>query len=153
MKNTKLLGCLLTLFVTSSPLTVQGGEADGTYHRIIRLTDPRDNQAVEDFFQGKNNFVLECAEGTSFPFRIKVKGQLVELDETDKPLYLNILKTCYLRYEDGENFLFSADLQTWKEFLEFFTGELNISVGIENGNLIADLQLEVNQRESSSGSS
>jgi len=83
------------------------------------------------------------------PFKLALKGEFLGLESTQSAsLYLNVLKTCYVRCEEKENFLFSTDLQTWKDFSEFFTGSLNVSVQAENGGPIAGLQFELNQRKS-----
>ncbi len=46
----------------------------------------------------------------------------IELASTTS-LQLNVLKTCYVRCLEKENFLFSSDLTDWKGFLEFFSSK------------------------------
>ena len=77
-------------------------------------------------------------------------GEFLALEsENTTPLNLKILKTCYIRCEEKENFLFSTDLQEWKEFSEFFTGRIGVSVKAENDRTIAGLELELNHQKSS----
>ena len=137
MKKTMLFGCVLMLAATqllAAPKT-----------QIIRLSE-LNARVIEDFSQGnRSDCILECAAGVSLPFKLTLKGEFLGLEAAPQ-LHLNILKTCYIRCEEKENFLFSTDLQTWKAFSEFFTGELRLSVETENSHPVAGLQLELNQR-------
>jgi hypothetical protein len=81
--------------------------------------------------------VVVCPEGSSLPFNLMLKGEFLALESALKPLQLNILKTCYVQCDEKEHFLFSTDLQTWKDFSEFFTGEVRVSVERENGGPVA----------------
>ncbi len=150
MKNAKLLGCMLMVVAGSAQLiaapTLKATE--WSQNQIISLSDLND-RVIQDFANGKmSDLILECPEGASLPFKLALKGQFLALESAaTTPLYLKALKTCYVRCEARETFLFSTDLQTWKGFSEFFTGELKVSVETENGGPIAGLQLELNQRK------
>lgn len=137
MKKATLFGCAMILAATqllAEPKT-----------QILRLSD-LNNTLIQDFSQGnRSDCILECAAGLSLPFKLTLKGEFLGL-EAAPPLSLNILKTCYIRCEEKENFLFSTDLQTWKTFSEFFTGQLRLSVETENSQLVAGLQFELHQR-------
>lgn len=115
-------------------------------NKIIRLVDLNET-GIQDFTKGKmGGYILECTEGAMLPLNLTLKGQFLSLESTAAPLFISVLKTCYIRCESEENFLFSTDLNTWRGFSEFFTGELKVFVEVENGGPMAGLQLELNQR-------
>lgn len=146
MKKAKLFGCALMMAVAATQFVA--APKTQVYDQIIQLSDLSD-RVIQDFSQGNmGDFVVECPAGSSLPFKLTLKGEFLGLESTQSaPLYLNVLKTCYVRCKKKENFLFSTDLQTWKDFSEFFTGELRVSVEAENGGPIAGLQFELNQRK------
>lgn len=145
MKNAKYFGYALMMAVATTQLMA----TPPSHNQVIRLSDLND-RVIQAFSQGDmEDFILECSAGASLPFKITLKGEYLGLEsDSIAPLCLNVLKTCYVRCEKKENFLFSTDLQTWKEFSEFFTGNLTVSVETEHGNPVAGLQLELNQRKS-----
>jgi len=149
MKNAARLASMLMTVVGSfqlmaSPLPKPQNEC---YDQIVNLSDI-DDHGIQDFSQGKMiNLILECPEGAILPLKIVVKGQCFALEATREPLYLRVLETCYVRCVAQEEFLFSTDLQTWRGFLEFFTGQLQASIGIEKAGPVAILELELNPRK------
>ena len=147
MKITKLFGYALMMAIASGSL--MAAPQSQSYNQIIRLSDLND-RVIQDFSQGNmGDFVVECSAGASLPFRLTLKGEFLGLESASlAPLQLNVLKTCYVRCLEKENFLFSTDLQDWKGFSEFFTGSLNVSVEAETGSPVAGLQFELNQRRS-----
>ena len=147
MKKAKLFGCALMMAVAATQLVA--ASKTQVCDQIVRLSDLND-RVIQDFSQGNmGDFVVECPAGARLPFKLTLKGEFLGLESTQSaPLYLKVLKTCYVRCEEKEKFLFSTDLQTWKDFSEFFTGSLNVSVHAENGGPIAGLQFELNQRNS-----
>jgi len=150
MKKVKLLGCMLMAIAGSTQLIAAPNlkPTEWSQNQVINLSDLSD-RIIQDFSNGKmSDVIVECSEGVSLPFKITLKGQFLSLESAAiSPLYLKVLKTCYVRCEGRENFLFSTDLHTWKGFPEFFTGEVRASVEMENGGPIAGLQLELNQRK------
>lgn len=149
MKNAKFLGCLLMIIAGSIHLMAAPTltPTDLSKTEIISLSDLNDN-VIEDFSNGNMDCIVECREGTTLPFKLTLKGEFLALESAAiSPLYLKILKTCYVRCDGKENFLFSTDLQNWKEFSEFFTGELTVAIETENGGPVAGLQLELNERK------
>lgn len=149
MKKAKLLGCLLIAVAGSTQLiaTPNPKPTECSQHQMISLFDLND-RVIEDFSNGKmGDLIVECPEGASLPFRMTLKGEFLALESEDvSSYYLKVLKTCYVRCDGRENFLFSTDLQTWKGFSEFFAGEVKVSVETENGVPVVGLQLELNQR-------
>jgi hypothetical protein len=147
MKKANIFGCALMMAVATTQLVA--APKTQSYNQIICLSDLND-KVIQDFSQGNmGDFVVECPAGTSLPFKLTLKGEFLELGSTQSPqLYLNVLKTCYVRCEEKGNFLFSTDLQTWEDFSEFFTGSLNVSVQAEKGGPVANLQFELYQKKS-----
>ena len=152
MKNIRLMGCMLMAVMGSGPLMAAPilTHKEWQDNQVISLLDLNES-VIQDFTQGKmGDYILKCPEGACLPLKMTLKGQFLALESTAiTPLYLKILKTCYVRCETQENFLFSTDLQTWKGFSEFFTGALNVSVDHQNGGPVAGVELELNQRKSS----
>lgn len=101
---------------------------------------------TEDFFTGKiPQFVLECSEGSVLPFNLSLKGEFLALEIEDTYSKVKVLKTCFIkRLED--TFLFSIDLQNWKDFQEFFTGVIGVSLSVEEGTPTVGFNIELNQR-------
>lgn len=144
MRKTKLFGCVLIMAIATTGL--MAAPKTQPHNQVICLSDLSE-QVIHDFSHGNmRDYIVECPEGSSLPFRLTLKGEFLGL-ESAGPLQLNILKTCYIRCEEKETFLFSTDLQTWKGFSEFFTGEVRVSVEREQGGPVAGLQLELNQRK------
>ncbi len=136
-----MVGGVAQLMADATSLTMESRE------KILRLSD-FDERMMNDFFEGKMSyFILECPEGVSLPFKLDLKGEFFVLESalTAQPS-LKFMKTCYVRCEGKENFLFSADLKTWKGFSEFFTGAITVSLGQENEEPVAGLQIELNQK-------
>lgn len=103
--------------------------------------------ALQDFSQGKmSQVIVECPQGTHLPFATNVKGEYFALESTKAPLLL--LQTFYVRCEQPDEFLFSTDQTTWKNFSDFFTGKISLSVHKEGEDLVSGLELEFNQRKS-----
>ena len=92
---------------------------------IVNIND------VADFFAGKYQAVtIECSEGTRLPIDINIDGDIVSVDsEGDVPLFINVNKTFYVRFPSGqdEDPLFSWDCKNWKSFLDFVSGNIEVS--------------------------
>ena len=149
MKHAKLTGYLLMTMIGGSQLMAappsvpkewQGNQAMS----LLSISQ----QEIQDFSQGKlADYILECPAGACLPLTVALKGNFLALEPTsDTPLYLRVLKSCYVRCEEKENFLFSTDLQKWEGFSEFFTGNLTVSVENLNRSPSAGIGLELNQR-------
>jgi hypothetical protein len=140
----QFFGCVLIMAVATTGLMAVPKREP--HNQVICVSDLSE-QSIQDFSQGHmSDVVVVCPEGSRLPFKLTLKGEFLWLESALEPMQLNILKTCYVRCEGKENFLFSTDLQTWKDFSEFFTGEVRVSVERENGGPVAGLQLELNQR-------
>jgi hypothetical protein len=145
MKNQIMTGCVMIIALCSAPL--MGAEPSSQIIKIEKLNQ----QEIESFSEGKlGDRILECSQGAYLPLKMTLRGEFLALEsEHAAPLYLKILKTCYIRCEEKENFLFSTDLQHWKRFSEFFTGRVGVSVNADNDGVIAELEIELDQRKPS----
>jgi len=144
MKTTKLFASLLTVTLFANGLRAETPEPN----QIIRLSDLNE-RVVQDFVQGNlgDFFVVECTEGAYLPLKLNLSGEFLSLiAESSSPIYIKVMKTCYIRSDGQMNFLFSTDLKNWKNFSEFFKGELNASVLPTDQGPIAQLHFDLNQR-------
>jgi hypothetical protein len=149
MKHVRFLGCVWMAMMGSSSFVAASlplqNEPNVQVISLLELSE----KTIEEFSQGKmSGYVLECPEGVSLPLKMRVRGEFLALEsESVEPMHLRVLKSCYIRCEERENFLFSSDLQTWEGCAEFFTGELKVSVESQDGVPVAGLELELNQRK------
>lgn len=142
----KKMQILAGIFLMTLSTTVLRAEA-ASGHCIVNLYDLNDRM-IEAFFTGENrDLILECQEGALLPCTLGVTGDFLSL-EAAEPLYMRVLSTCYVRCNGQNHFLFSADLEEWKPFMEFFTGTVNLSLSTESGAPMAGLQLELKARDS-----
>jgi len=150
MKRMSFIGTMLMTLIGSGQAmaTLPADQKEWRGNQVISLLEFNE-RTIQDFLQGNmSEYAVECPAGACLPFKMVVKGEFLALDsEETTPIYLKFLKTCYIRYEGKDNFLFSIDLQKWKNFSEFFTGELKASIEAQNGGPIAGMELELNQRK------
>ena len=140
MKKEKLFGWALMMVIAATQLVA---DPKTQLSNQVCLTDLND-RVIQDFSQGNmGDFVVLCPAGASLPFKLSLTGEFLESDLLTQ---LKVLKTCYIKCEEKENFLFSTDFQTWKGFSEFFSGNLQVSVQTENEQPVVSLQFELNQR-------
>ncbi|MFI5343019.1 MAG: hypothetical protein ACHQUC_02235 [Chlamydiales bacterium] len=114
--------------------------------RVIKLTD-LSQELLQDYFSGKcEDIVLECSEGTSLPLNLTMRGDFVLMEGGEQTLQtIRILNTCYIKCS-GEEFLFSVDLETWKEFFDFFTGSFGIEIHLQENGVQIGCNVELNQK-------
>jgi hypothetical protein len=121
-----------------------GHIADREY-RVVALQDMK-SEMLERFFTGKTpGVVLECTEGLSLPFNLRLKGQYLALDSENSTSEITIVKKCFIKCEENK-FFFSSDLKSWKLFQDFFTGQIGVSVNVDEGKPTVCLNIEINQR-------
>lgn len=101
---------------------------------------------LEDFFAGKTpGVVIECSQGAILPFSLSLKGEFLSLEESDTLRTIEVIKTCFIKF-DKKTFLFSTNLQEWKDFKGFFTGRMGISLNVDQEVPAVDINIELNQR-------
>jgi hypothetical protein len=150
MKKIRLMGCMLVTMIGSGQLMAATvTQREWQEAQVIHLAD-LEQQVIQDFSQGKmRGTIVECPEGACLPLTMTIKGQFLALESAaTAPMILRVLQSCYVRCDMPEHFLFSIDQQEWKEFSEFFTGSIKVSVDAQNGEVVAEVELELNQRKS-----
>ena len=76
---------------------------------------------------------VEFLEQSSLPISFFLRGDLVNLAESEGSLkQIEIKQTFYARYVQ-EELLLSSDLTDWKPFLEFITGNVSVTLSIQDG--------------------
>ena len=110
--------------------------------QVIRLSEITE-EMIQDFFTGKRSqWVLECPEGSVLPFHFSVKGEFLAVEDTWSEV--KVLKNCFIK-RLNDKFLFSTDLQQWKEFQNFFSGKIGVALNLEEGDLTLGCHLELNE--------
>lgn len=90
--------------------------------------------------------ILEIPANTILPIRFFMQGDTAIFSPKETKVgELSLRKKIYIRKTE-ENLLISTDLQTWKPFLDFFTGELSIQLGIDEHGHSITLGVDANQR-------
>lgn len=115
--------------------------------QVVSLENIEKN-TLEGFSKGENPWlVLKCTQGVKLPFKVVIKGGYFELDDAERSdLFIRIAKTCYMRHSEGV-FLFSDDLQNWKEFQQFFSGTVGISFDDANSQITLSVDLNGKQHQ------
>src|SRR3989338_4983458 len=151
MKHVKLMGYMVMAVMGAGQLMAASPSVQKEWqgHQTISLLNLSERE-IQDFSQWKlGDSILECPQGACLPLKMTLKGEFLSLEPASAaPLYLRVLKSCYIRCEEKENFLFSTDLQKWEGFAEFFTGNVSVAVQERNGMPVAGLEIDLNQRKS-----
>lgn len=108
-------------------------------YRVIPISD---FDGVENLFETQT--VLECTAGTILPFGLSLQGEFLSLEEGAIST-IKVLKTCYIKFLE-DTMLFSADLQEWKSFEDFFTGNIQLVINSDDIMPALQLNLELNQK-------
>lgn len=128
MSHERPIGCLNT--------------GEGSDYTIINLSNMT-TQQLEGFFKGETvQLVLECPEGASLPLHLSIAGEFLALESLNEaPYLLKIVKTCFIKNEK-QTFYFSDDCVHWKEYQDFFSGNLGLSF---DGSEV-ELKLDLNKK-------
>jgi hypothetical protein len=146
MKMKKLLFIGSFVLATSLFATSQDQEPS---NRILKVEEMC-GANIEKFPQGQlGDCIVEFSEGARLPLKIEFLGEFLGIEsQSPTPLFFKVLKRCYVRCEEKDTFLFSTDLQNWKEFSEFFSGHMNFSIKEDNKTVGAQVELELSQKKS-----
>jgi hypothetical protein len=142
MKHARLIGYIVMTIMGTGKL-VASSPIEKNW-QTISLSNLKDGD-VENFCHGKlKDSIIECSEGSFIPLKLTVKGEYLSLSNDSSDL--KVMKTCYVRCEEMGKFLFSSDLEEWKEFGEFFTGSINVAIEQHDEVAMIGLEVELNKR-------
>lgn len=134
-------------FKTDYPKPKSWDDEDDGWQLVFadQLTD----QEIKRILQGEvPNTTIEFVAGSLIPLRLNLTGDLLSLHETSgskNSAVLEVQQTLYVRYAN-EQLIFSTDLNEWKSFFEFVTGEVNTTVSVEDGQSVIVIDAELNRR-------
>lgn len=139
---------LIYSFLLITAATMAGlGASEVSAPYIIQITDVTEDM-LGMFLAGEvHNVIVEFPEDTYIPVKYLLTGNLINLvPEERPPVYLKIMRTFYLKM-DAEGYLFSTDMQNWKQYSDFMSGEVSCSIKLCNGQLTfcSECTLQVNE--------
>lgn len=137
----------LTSLFAAGYSTHSGGKTLEQYCESIVPITEMTQQMAEEFFNGKlTSVVVKCSKGCSLPFRMNLTSEFLEFDSGEAAQSITVLRDCYIK-NDGVAFLFSGDLNSWKNFENFFTGSFGIALSYDGGSQKeAIFNVELHQR-------
>lgn len=153
MKKYVLLSMALTMTClscfaveTAFPINPKPWEAISQDVKVVQLTSLTDND-LKEIMQGQHpELAVEFAAQTHLPVNFYLKGDLVNLAESDEKWgTLEIKQTFYARCV-GEELILSSNLIDWKPFMEFITGTATVTLSIQDGHLSIVVGSETNRR-------
>ncbi len=114
--------------------------------KIVQLTTLTDKD-LNEIMEGQHpELAVEFATQTHLPVSFYLKGDFVNLAESNhKWGTLEIKQTFYGRCVGGE-LIFSSNLTEWKPFMEFITGTATVALSIEDGQPSIVIGSEINRR-------
>ncbi len=94
------------------------------------------------------NLAIEFSAGDQFPLNLFFDGDIASLIQTEESgLSLQLNRTIFLR-AGSEGLLFSSDLNCWRSFREFITGQLQLGIyPQEEGDPVISISAMVNEKE------
>lgn len=112
--------------------------------KVINVCNLTDN--LDEIMQGHHpEIAVEFSAQTTLPISFFLKGDLVNLAVNEGDLgALEIKQTFYVRCVQQELIL-STNLTDWKPFLEFITGNLSVSLNVQDGKPSLLVGTEINQ--------
>lgn len=114
--------------------------------KVINICDLTDNDLNEIMLGNRPEIAVEFSAQTTLPISFFLKGDLVNLVENGESFRaVEIVQTFYARCIQQELIL-STDLTDWKPCLEFITGNLSVSLSIQEGKPSIVIGAETNKR-------
>ncbi len=114
--------------------------------KVVQLSSLTDNDIKEIMAGHHPELAFQFAAQTHLPVSFFLKGDLVELAESnDKWGTIEIKQTFYVRCI-GEDIILSSNLTDWKPFLEFITGNASLILNTEDGTPSIVIGAEANRR-------
>lgn len=114
--------------------------------KVINICDLTDSDLNEIMLGNRPEIAVEFSAQTTLPISFFLKGDLVNLVENDESFRaVEIMQTFYARCVQQELIL-STDLTDWKPFLEFITGNVSVSLSIQEARPSIVIGAETNKR-------
>jgi hypothetical protein len=105
-----------------------------------------DNDLNEIMLGNHPEIAVEFSAQTKLPINFFLKGDLINLVENEGNFgVVEVMQTFYARCVQQELIL-STNLTDWKPFLEFITGNVSVSLSIQDGKPSIVVGAETNQR-------
>jgi hypothetical protein len=153
MKNYALLSMALTATCLSCfavgadfPINPKPWETFSQDVIVVQLTSLTDNDLKEILEGHHPELAVEFAAQTHLPVSFYLKGDLVNLAESnDEWGTIEIKQTFYARCV-GEALILSSNLTEWKPFMEFITGTATVALSIQDGHPCIVVGSETNRR-------
>lgn len=114
--------------------------------KVINVCNLADNDLNEIMLGHHPEIAVEFSAQTKLPINFFLKGDLVNLVENEGNFgVVEVMQTFYARCVQQELIL-STNLTDWKPFLEFITGNISVSLSIQDGKPSIVVGAETNQR-------
>jgi hypothetical protein len=114
--------------------------------KVINVCNLTDNDLNEIMLGQHPEMVVEFSAQTKLPINFFLKGDLVNLVENEGNFgVVEVIQNFYARCLQQELIL-STNLTDWKPFLEFITGNVSVSLSIQDGKPSIVVGAETNQR-------
>lgn len=139
-------------FIQFQPLSANETEqVDPDFEMVdfvnIRNVSP---EMLQDIMSGKlPNLAIEFSEGDVFPFELFLDGDLVSMlqpEGVSQQVQFN--RTVLVRNKNGK-LRFSTDLNHWRPFRGFVTGQIHAGINVEDQEVgpVISFGVEVNEKE------
>lgn len=114
--------------------------------KVIGLSEISE-QVLNEIMQGQHpDLAVQFCKGVQLPLNFFLRGDLVHLVEDQVNLgRIEIQQTFYARCIGGELIL-STNLNEWKPFFEFITGNASIALSVQNQEPSITFGAEANRR-------
>ncbi len=128
------------------PINLKAWETVSQNLKVINICNLADNDLSEIMLGHHPEIAIEFSAQTTLPISFFLKGDLVNLVENEQNFgAVKIVQTFYARCV-GQELVLSTNLTNWKPFLEFITGNLSVSLSIQEGTPSIVVGAETNQR-------
>ncbi len=114
--------------------------------KVINLSEISE-QVLNEIVEGERpDVAVQFCKGTQLPINFFLRGDLVNLTDTQVNLgHIEIQQTFYVRCIERDLIL-SINLNDWKPFLEFITGNASVALRIQNQEPSITFGAEANRR-------
>lgn len=127
------------------PINMKTWETPSQNLKVINVCNLADNDLNEIMLGHHPEMAVEFSAQTTLPISFFLKGDLVNLVDDENLRTVEIIKTFYARCV-GQELILSTNLTDWKPFLEFITGNVSVSLSIQEGKPSFVLGAETYQR-------